>query len=118
MSIRNLFLVFITLFCLTHNKMYGQLNSFENLEQYNEIGLFKSSLKGFFKGFADFGEPFQLGGGIGIGLRSYNAVGGPLRQDPFFYTINGHLNVRIYQIELPLSVVMTAKNTKSLSSKI
>lgn len=113
MSIRNLFLVFITLFCLTHNKMYGQLNSFENLEQYNEVGLFKSSLKGFFKGFADFGEPFQLGGGIGIGLRSYNAVGGPLRQDPFFYTINGHLNVRIYQIELPLSVVMTAKNTTS-----
>lgn len=106
-------ILLLTTFILLSPKAYGQLNSFENLEQYGESGFFKNSLKGFFKGFADFGDPFQLGGGIGIGLRSYDAFGGPLRQDPFFYSVNAHLNVRIYQIDLPVSMVMTAKNTNS-----
>lgn len=100
-------------FFLVQNIGNAQLNSFENIENYGEEGFFKNSLKGFFKGFADFGEPFQLGGGIGLGLRSYNASGGPLRQDPFFYSVNAHLNVRIYQIDLPVSVILTAKNTTS-----
>lgn len=113
MGKRNPFLAFLLMFFLAHSNIYAQLNSFENLEQYGESGFFKNSLKGFFKDFADFGDPFQLGGGIGIGLRSYDAFGGPLRQDPFFYSVNAHVNVRIYQIDLPVSVIMTAKNTNS-----
>jgi len=113
MGKRNPFLAILLILFLAHGNIYAQLNSFENLEQYGESGFFKNSLKGFFKDFADFGDPFQLGGGIGIGLRSYDAFGGPLRQDPFFYSINAHVNVRIYQIDLPVSVIMTAKNTTS-----
>ncbi len=113
MGKRNPFLAIFLMFFLAHGNIYAQLNSFENLEQTGESGFFKNSLKGFFRGFADFGDPFQVGGGIGIGLRSYDAFGGPLRQDPFFYSVNAYVNVRIYQIDLPVSVIMTAKNTNS-----
>src|SRR6218665_3683958 len=90
-----LFLIFITL----QSQVTAQLNSFENLESLSQEKGFKNAVKRMFKGFTDFGEPFQMGGGIGIGLRSYDAFGGPLRQDPFFYSVNAHLNVRIYQID-------------------
>ncbi|MCO6461126.1 MAG: hypothetical protein J5I59_06960 [Saprospiraceae bacterium] len=98
---------------MVQSNLFSQLNSFEDIEKYSEKGMFGRGFKDFFKGLADFGEPFQLAGGIGIGLRSYDAFGGPLRQDPFFYSVNAQLSVKIYQIELPVSLVMTAKNTTS-----
>jgi len=103
-------------FCILVNcsiwvfSLSSQLNSLENLEQLDKGGL-KKTLSGFFKDFYSFGDPFQLGGGLSINMRSYDAIGGPLRQDPFFYTINANVNVKIYQIDLPFSMVLTAKNT-------
>ncbi|MBK6859117.1 MAG: outer membrane beta-barrel protein [Saprospiraceae bacterium] len=103
-------------FCILVNcsiwvfSLSSQLNSLENLEQLDKGGL-KKTLSGFFKDFYSFGDPFQLGGGLSINMRSYDAMGGPLRQDPFFYTINANVNVKIYQIDLPFSMVLTAKNT-------
>lgn len=92
------------------SSLSSQISSLENLEQLDKGGL-KKTLGGFFKDFYSFGDPFQLGGGLSLNLRSYDANGGPLRQDPFFYTINANVNVKIYQIDLPFSMVLTAKNT-------
>lgn len=91
----------------------AQLGSLENLDDTTKKGFFKSHFSSFFKDFTDFGDPFALSGGIGLNMRSYNAYGGALRQDPFFYTLNTNLNVRIYQIDLPFSMVVTAKNEQS-----
>ena len=103
-------------YIITTVVLYGQINSLEDIEQWNKTGL-KNSLRGFFKDFYSFGEPFQMGGGMGINLRSYNANGGPLRQDPFFYSVDANINFKIYQIDLPFSIILTAKNTnKSLPS--
>jgi hypothetical protein len=96
---------------LCGDKASAQLNSLENLDNVGQKGYLKNSLQGFFKDFIDFGDPFQLGGGLGLNLRSYNASGGPLRQDPFFYTAYANMNVRIFQIDLPFSVILTAKNS-------
>jgi len=52
-----------------------------------------------------------MGGGLSLGLRSYNASGAALRQDPFFYTLGANLNFKIYQIDIPFSMILTAKNT-------
>ena len=52
-----------------------------------------------------------MGGSLALNMRSYDAFGGPLRQDPFFYSVAANLNTRIYQIDLPISIVLTAKNT-------
>lgn len=55
MSIRNPFLVYFLMLFLANNNIHAQLNSFENIVQYGESGFFKNGIKGFFKGFADFG---------------------------------------------------------------
>jgi hypothetical protein len=52
---------------LVNNLATAQLNSLEDIESIGK--------KGFFKNFFDFGDPFQLGGGIGLNLRSYSAKG-------------------------------------------
>jgi len=91
----------------------AQLGSLENLDETTKKSFFKTHISSFFKDFADFGDPFNLSGSIGLNMRSYNAFGGPLRQDPFFYTLNTNLNVRVYQIDLPFSMVLTAKNQQS-----
>lgn len=95
------------------NQMYSQLSSLENLDEVSKGGFFKTHVKGFFSDFTDFGDPFAMSGSIGLNMRSYNAFGGPLRQDPFFYTLNTNLSIRIYQIDLPFSMVLTAKNQQS-----
>ena len=94
-------------------QLNAQLGSLENLDETTKKGFFKSQIKGFFSDFKDFGTPFSMSGSIGLNMRSYNAIGGALRQDPFFYTFNTSLNVRIYQIDLPFSMVLTAKNEES-----
>jgi len=104
-------LIIICVNFTVYNNVFSQLNSFENLEQFEKKGSFKNNLKGFFKDFTDFGEPFQFGGAIGLNMRSYNAEGGPLRQDPFFYAVNANINFRIYQIDIPFSMILTAKNS-------
>lgn len=91
----------------------AQLGSLENLDETTKKSFFKTHISSFFKDFTDFGDPFTMAGGLGINLRSYDANGGPLRQDPFFYTISGNLNFKIYQVEIPLSMVLTAKNSSS-----
>ena len=106
-------LVSILIFTLVTSQLYSQLSSLENLDETTKKGFFKTHISSFFKDFTDFGDPFALSGSIGLNMRSYNAFGGPLRQDPFFYTLNTNLNVRIYQIDLPFSMVLTAKNDES-----
>lgn len=106
-------LVSIFIFTLVTTQVYAQLSSLENLDDVSKKGFFKSHIKGFFSDFTDFGDPFTMSGSVGLNMRSYNAFGGPLRQDPFFYTLNTNLNVRIYQIDLPFSMVLTAKNDES-----
>lgn len=103
----------IGLLILVNTCLSAQISSIENIEQWNKAGL-KSSLKGFVSDFYNFGDPFQMAGGLAINLRSYNVSGIPPRQDPFFYSIGANLNFKIYQIDLPFSMIITAKNsTKS-----
>ncbi len=106
-----IYIIIISILLLIQGEVFSQLNSFENLEQFENKGSLKNNLKSFFKGFTDFGEPFQLGGSVGLNMRSYNAYGGPLRQDPFFYSVNANASMRIYQIDIPFSMILTAKNT-------
>jgi hypothetical protein len=96
----------------------AQLGSLENLEESTRRGFFKTYISSFLKDFTQYGDPFALSGGVGLNMRSYNAFGGPLRQDPFFYTLNTNLNVRIYNIDLPFSMVLTAKNQQSSYPKL
>lgn len=91
----------------------AQLESIENLEESTSPGFFKTHVKDLFKGFKDFGSPFTMNAGIGLNMRSYSAYGGDPRQDPFFYTLNAHANVRIYKIDLPFSILISAKNQTS-----
>lgn len=93
--------------------MMAQLGSLEDLDETTKKGFFKTHISSFFKDFTDFGDPFTLSGSVGLNMRSYNAFGGPIRQDPFFYTLNTNLNVRVYQIDLPFSMILTAKNNQS-----
>ncbi|MCC6814829.1 MAG: hypothetical protein IT267_00270 [Saprospiraceae bacterium] len=90
--------------------LQGQISSLENIEDW-EKGSLKKSLKSFLKDFYTFGDPFQMGGGVFLNLRSYGSNGSTLRQDPFFYTLGANLNFKVYQIDIPFSVMMTAKNT-------
>ncbi|MCI1265396.1 MAG: hypothetical protein LKG19_02405 [Saprospiraceae bacterium] len=108
MTKKPLLIIFILIVFKWH--AVGQLNTLENIDQLEKGGL-KKTLKNFIKDFYDFGDPFQMGGGVSLNLRSYNNNGAPLRQDPFFYTLGANLNFKIYQIDIPFSMVMTAKNT-------
>ena len=92
---------------------FSQLESLENLEEVTKKGFFKTYFKDMFKDFADFGDPLTISGGTGLNLRSYNAYGGPLRQDPFFYALNANVNFRIYRLNVPFSLVVTARNSES-----
>jgi hypothetical protein len=69
-------------------------------------------VKGLFKDFTDFGKPFDYSGGLGINMRSYNALGTSPRQDPFLYTANANFNARVYKLNLPFSLTIAAKNTE------
>lgn len=96
------------LWCLSF--LNGQINSLEDIEQLEKASL-KNTLKAFMKDFYSFGDPFQMAGGVSLNLRSYSNSGGPNRQDPFFYTFGTNLNFKVYQIDIPFSMIMTAKNT-------
>lgn len=102
-------LLFLTIPLFGH----AQLESLENLEEVTEKGFFKTYFKDLFKDFTDFGDPLTISGGTGLNLRSYNAYGGDLRQDPFFYALNANVNFRVYKLNLPFSLVVTARNTES-----
>lgn len=91
----------------------AQLESFENLEEVTQEGFFKTHFTNTFKGFTDFGDPFAMSGGIGLNMRSYSAYNGDARQDPFFYSLNANVNVRIYKLNLPFSLLVTAKNKEA-----
>lgn len=92
---------------------YAQLEDFEDIEAVGEEGFFKTYVSGLFKGFTDFGEPFNMTGGVGLNMRSYSAFGTDPRQDPFFYSLNANVNIRIYKLNLPFSLMVSAKNTES-----
>ncbi len=104
--------LFLCLFASTLllNYCNGQINSLENLEKLSKTGL-KQTFKSFFRDFTSFGEPFQLTGGVNLNLRSYDITDGALRQDPFYYTVGANLNFRIYQVDIPYSMILTAKST-------
>ncbi|MEE9372649.1 MAG: hypothetical protein V3V00_06305 [Saprospiraceae bacterium] len=91
----------------------AQLESFENLEEATKDGFFKTYFTDMFKGFTDFGDPLTMSGGIGLNMRSYSNSGGQQRQDPFFYSLNTNLNVRVYKISIPFSMILTARNKTS-----
>ncbi len=91
----------------------AQLDSFEDLEEVTKKGFFKNYFTNLFNDFKDFGDPFTMTGGVGLNLRSYNAVGGDARQDPFFYSFNANLNARIYKLNLPFSLLITTRNRES-----
>jgi len=110
-SYLNLFIV-LFLFIAPHLAL-AQLEDFEDLEAVTQEGFFKTYFTDVFKGMTDFGDPLTMSGGVGLNLRSYNASGGDQRQDPFFYSLNANFNVRIYQVNLPFSMVLTARNTES-----
>ncbi|MEM1319797.1 MAG: hypothetical protein AAGG75_06040 [Bacteroidota bacterium] len=103
----------ISLLLLIPFAAFGQLESVEDLEAVSKKGFFKTHFSNMFKDFKDFGDPFTLGGGVGLNLRSYSANGGDPRQDPFFYSLNTNLNVRIYKLNLPFSLLITARNQDS-----
>lgn len=104
--------ILITSF-LIQTSVSGQLSSFENLEEVSEKGFFKNYFSGLFKDFTQFGDPFTMSGGIGLNMRSYSAYGGETRQDPFFYSLNANLNVRVYKLNIPFSIMVTARNRES-----
>ena len=66
---RNIFVIILILL-LSNNFISAQLNSLENLEEFEKKGFIKNTFKGFIKGFTDFGEPFQLGGSLALNMRS------------------------------------------------
>ncbi len=106
-------LVLLSLNLIWTNISYSQLESFENIEDLQKKGFFKTYFTDAFKGFTDFGDPFVLSGGVGLNMRSYSASGIEPRQDPFFYGLNANLNMRIYKLNLPFSLMVTAKNKDS-----
>ncbi len=92
---------------------FAQLEKFEDIEAVGKEGFFKSHFQGLFSGFKDFGEPFNLTGGLGLNMRSYSSFGTDARQDPFFYSLNANVNIRVYKLSLPFSLMVSAKNTTS-----
>lgn len=54
-----------------------------------------------------------MSGGVGINMRSYSAYNGVARQDPFFYSATANLNARVYKLNLPFSLLITARNQES-----
>ncbi len=102
------------LITILHGFAYTQdISDFEDLDKVTEKGFFKNYVSGLFKGFGDFGEPFVMNGGLGLNMRSYSAFGADARQDPFFYSLNANANIRIYKLNLPFSLMVSAKNTES-----
>lgn len=91
----------------------AQLGRIEDGEAAIKKGFFKTHFADLFKDFSEIGDPFALTGGVGLNLRSYEAINGQDRQDPFFYSFHANLNVRIHQLHLPLSILITAKNRSS-----
>ena len=99
--------------CLRTGAFAQQLPNVEQAEDLDAVGkkgFFKDYIKGMFSGFTDFGEPFDVSGGLGINMRSYSALGISPRQDPFFYSVNANANVRIYKLNAPFSIMISAKN--------
>lgn len=45
----------------------------------------------------------SIGGGIGVSTAFYSALGAPAQRDPFYWQINGSLDITIGQISLPFS---------------
>jgi len=111
---QDLFLsMLIVLFLSVSIPTYAQLNDFENVEEITKKGFFKQYFGELFTGFTNYGEPLNISGNVGLQLRSYHASGGENRQDPFFYSLNANANTRIYGINVPFSLLITAKNTTS-----
>lgn len=98
---------------LSFNCFAQKISDFENTEAVLEEGFFKNYVKGFFSDFKAKGDPFVINGGISTNWRAYHAWGIENRQAPFFYGLNANLNINIYQLNLPFSFVMTARNTES-----
>jgi hypothetical protein len=93
------------------------VEQFEDLEAVARKGFFKEYFKGMFAGFTDFGEPFDLSGGLGVNMRSYTALGTTPWQDPFFYSLNANVNVRVYKLNAPFSLMISAKNKEAAYPK-
>ena len=99
------------LFCFFLSSALAQkAGDFEDLEAVGKKGFFKTYFTDLFKDFSDFGNAFDLGGGVSLNMRSYSALGTAPRQDPFFYSLGANANVRIHQLNIPFSLMISAKN--------
>lgn len=108
------FTLLLFLFLLPSSFVFAQeVNDFENIENTTQKGFlkdyFKEHFKGFFKDFKT-GSPFQINGGLGLTMRSYSAFGIENRQDPFFYSFNANVNAQFYKLNVPFSILLTARN--------
>jgi hypothetical protein len=115
---QSLYNIILRIFCcvLLATELQAQspaIQQFEDLEALKKKGFFKTYFTGLIKDFTNGGKPFDYSGGLGIGLRSYSALGTTDRQDPFLYNINGNFNARVFQLSLPFSFAIAAKNTES-----
>ena len=77
---------------------------------------FTENFAGFFRGFRDFGDPAAVTGGIGLYTTHYwhdpDDLVGP-RQDPFFATLSADVNARFFQLDMPVSFLVTAADADS-----
>ncbi|MEM6320861.1 MAG: hypothetical protein AAF960_24560, partial [Bacteroidota bacterium] len=107
-----LYLIMLILL-LPAGTMAQQVSDFEDIEAVASRGFWGTYVKGLFSDFTELGDPFRMNAGLGLNMRSYSAFGIENRQDPFFYSINASTNIQIYKLNLPFSLMVTAKNTTS-----
>ena len=89
------------------------IEDFENTEDLLQKSFWKQYFSSLWEGFTDIGDPFTSSGGIGLSMRSYSATGVEDRQDPFFYSLNANLNIRLYKINFPFTLLVSARQTES-----
>ena len=56
------------------------------------------------------GDPFSISGTLNLSTRSYNAFNTPDRQSPFIWYLNTNVNMRVYNINIPVSAIISAQN--------
>jgi hypothetical protein len=57
-------------------------------------------------------EPLKISGGLSATTIFYSSTGITARRNPFSYTLAGNVNIRIYGYSIPLSFVVSEKNSQ------
>jgi hypothetical protein len=108
-------MLFVMLGCLVlpYAAKAQKLEDFEDAEALAKKGFFSTYFKGLFKGFFIVDPIWDMGGGVSLNMRSYSALGTTPRQDPFFYSLGANVNIRLWKVQLPISIAIAAKNTEA-----